>query len=171
MAVPGRRVSRETPASSGERRGWQILREHWRDFLDKRAAIPDSIAADRARADASPYRPVLTKEVADRVLDKIIVQINEDSPRAAARAARWRQARATHAEVRAILGEPRNPHPNENTPLEDQPLAGMGYAASALFPTEWWKVLSPELLAELIVDAFSGTFCGALVDGGAELLE
>jgi len=56
-------------------------------------------------------------------------------------------------------------------PLEDQPLAGRDFAASALFPTEWWKTLSVELLSELVVDAFASAFCDAFLDGGITLLE
>lgn len=88
----------------------------------------------------------------------------------AAKMESWRRARKLHYEVRSILGDGWKP-PQDPTPLEEQTLAGVGYAASALFPTEWWQALNAELLAKLVVDAFAGAFCDALLDGAATLLE
>merc|ERR1712107_74088 len=102
----------------------------------------------------------LSKEAADRFVDKIISHFNQDSPRGMEQMTKWNRAKEKHVDVRAALGE-KNWKPRELgilAPLEEQPLAGREFSASALFPTEWWKTLSVDLIAELVVDAFSSAF-------------
>jgi len=49
--------------------------------------------------------------------------------------------------------------------------AGRASDAELLFPGDWWRALSNEPLAALIVDSFAGAFCDALLDGCLLALE
>lgn len=44
-------------------------------------------------------------------------------------------------------------------------------AAAAFFPGDWWRALSSEPLAALVVDAMAGAFCDALLDACIVTLE
>lgn len=49
--------------------------------------------------------------------------------------------------------------------------ASVAAAAAALFPGEWWRALSAEPLASLIVDALAGAVCDSLLDDLVATLE
>lgn len=153
-------------------RGWHVLRNQWRDFVNRRGDIPNRVLSDMAPP-APIQRPLslnLSKYGFDRMLDKIMAHYTSESPRTKAKAAVWQNASQSNNELRALLGDPwltrRDDYSQRSTPppMVDDP-------AMAFFPTDWSNCLTDETLAELIVDAYSNAFCDAFLDSAVSLVE
>lgn len=168
-----RRVGiRDGAVSSGSNcsRGWRVLREQWREFLQKRPEIPGRVLNDQ-KIPLQPLRPVdkgLNKEAVDRMLDKILSQVTGDTPRSQSSIQAWRRADQLNNEMRALIAE-RLPQPW---------IAGrrdkakkIAHPSAAFFPQDWAATLSEDTVAELIVDAFSSVFCDAFIDGAVSLVD
>jgi hypothetical protein len=117
---------------------------------------------------ANATRSALSKEAADRALDKIISFFTSDTPRSAAQLKSWVRAKQIHAEVRSNLSEMGW---KRDTRAESSDAPPTEMMAAKLFPAEWFDILNEELLADLIVDSFAGTISDAFVDGAILLYD
>jgi len=170
-ALGGPRV-RIQDVSESSSRGWGILRSQWRDFVAKRGDIPDRILADLEIA-APPQRPTsldLTKDGFDRMLDKIMAHHASDSPRSLAKLSVWQTAATSNNELRVVLGDPWL-HRREDSERNASQACPAKDPAMAFFPTDWANCLTEETIAELVLDAYTSTFCDAFLDGAISLVE
>lgn len=173
---------------AGGGRGWQILRRHWREFLRARPGIGERVRGDMcelAQAPSSSQRGLLPREAADRAFDRILARMGDETPRGAKRLKTWQRAKLVHSEARAVLDQARSmggggspaagsgggAGSGSPTAAEGGYYGGMDHRAEALFPAQWSEILTPDLLAELVVDAFLGSFCDELVDAALGSLE
>lgn len=161
-------------STAGKGRGWQVLREQWKDFLHRRPGIPSRVLSDMPRSEPSAHRTDLSKEASDRILEKITTQCSSDSPRSVARVKTWKKAKQVESEFKAMLSEagwkPPPPPPPERS-LMEKDLSALDLAAERLFPRDWWNVCNEEVLAEMVIDSFVGKFCDAFLDSAIALVE
>eukprot|EP00928_Gymnodinium_smaydae_P035793 TRINITY_DN25128_c0_g2_i1.p1 TRINITY_DN25128_c0_g2~~TRINITY_DN25128_c0_g2_i1.p1 ORF type:complete len:369 (-),score=56.75 TRINITY_DN25128_c0_g2_i1:81-1187(-) len=130
-----------------------------------------SVAPAAATAAAAPPAPRLglaafSREAADRALDFLVSRLDQESPRQAAQVKSWLRAQEVHAQVRAGLGELGwSQDPGKDVPQR----VATELEVRDVFPEAWLRELSPELLADVVVDALTGTLSDALVDGAVAL--
>jgi len=152
-------------------RGWHILRSQWRDFCSKRADVPGSVCMDLETPTVfqRPAGPNLRKDAFDRHLDMITSHYTSESPRSKAKLAIWQSAAQSNNDLRVSLGDPWSYVRRDD---EDQsPAFQAKDTAAAFFPVEWANCLTDDTLADLIIDAYSGAFCDAFLDGAISLVE
>mmetsp|Transcript_65870 Transcript_65870/g.121412 ORF Transcript_65870/g.121412 Transcript_65870/m.121412 type:complete len:374 (-) Transcript_65870:70-1191(-) len=157
-------------SSSDCSRGWRVLREQWRDFLQKRPEIPGRVLSDH-KVKVQPLRPCdlgLNKEGIDRMLDKILAQLTGETPRSQATIGAWRRAEMLNTEMRTLIGDRLSPQKIAAKRAEAKKVP---HPSLAFFPQDWSSALSEETVAELIVDAFASSFCDALIDGAVSLVD
>eukprot|EP00933_Yihiella_yeosuensis_P049787 TRINITY_DN4712_c2_g1_i1.p1 TRINITY_DN4712_c2_g1~~TRINITY_DN4712_c2_g1_i1.p1 ORF type:complete len:469 (+),score=84.13 TRINITY_DN4712_c2_g1_i1:77-1483(+) len=177
-----------TAISNGPRggRGWQVLRESFREFLVNKPAkftagqvlaeILGVIQSDEAKVSEA-------HSAVDRTLSNIIGHINKETPEGAKSAEIWEKARTIYQEVRVELqtagwrppteAGSLNQFMNDPSSSGSSPQRGKNSKedAMALFPTKWCTALSADLMADLIVDAMTGPIVDAFLDGAVELLD
>jgi hypothetical protein len=138
-----------------------------------------------AQASSSSQRGLLPRETADRAFDRILARMGDETPRGAKRLKTWQRAKLVHSEARAVLDQARSMGGGASpaagsgggagsvspTAAEGGFYGGIDHRAEALFPAQWSEILTPDLLAELVVDAFLGSFCDELVDAALGSLE
>jgi hypothetical protein len=110
----------------------------------------------------------LCKDSFDRNLDRIMAHYTSESPRSLAQLAIWQNASQSNNELRVLLKDPWVNRRDDGE--QTQPPAARD-PAMAFFPVEWSNCLTEETIAELIVDAYSGAFCDAFLDGAIALVE
>lgn len=145
-------------------RGWRILREQWRDFLQHQHEVPGRILADMASPER-PQRGGMSNEVATRALERIISQITETSPRSAQKLKVWKGAEQMHSEVYTALKKQGWPPPHRSDKRAGQP------PHEKVFPTPWLNACTEATVADLVLDAFMSDFADALIDGAVVLTE
>lgn len=91
-----------------------------------------------------------------------------ESPRTLAKLAVWQNASQSNNELRVLLGDQWT---NRRDDGEQNPTPPAKDPATAFFPIEWSNCLTEETIADLIVDAYSGAFCDAFLDGAISLVE
>jgi len=144
-------------------RGWQILRSQWKHFLQRRPEIPNRVLADMAPKE--PPRPAgLSREAADRTMERMISQITGNTPRSLHKLEVYKKAEKVNAEVRAALDA-------RGVPQSQRTSSNAAPYHEALFPKQWRDTCNETTLSELLIDAFIGDFCDALIDGAVVLVE
>lgn len=122
-------------------------------------------ASRRSSVYAQAAQSALSKEAADRAVDKIISYFTADTPRSTAQLKTWMRAKQIHTDVRNSLLE-------IGWKLDSRTeTSATEIAAGKLFPAAWFDILNEELLADLIVDSFASTVADAFVDGAVCLFD
>lgn len=85
-------------------------------------------------------------------------------------AAVWQKASQSNNDLRALLGDGSYSGKRRDDVEQSQATQSKD-PATAFFPAEWSNCLTEETLADLIVDAYSGAFCEAFLDGSISLVE
>lgn len=85
-------------------------------------------------------------------------------------AAVWQRASQSNNDLRALLGDGSYSGKRRDDVEQSQTTQAKD-PATAFFPAEWSNCLTEETLADLIVDAYSGAFCEAFLDGSISLVE
>mmetsp|Transcript_19591 Transcript_19591/g.57104 ORF Transcript_19591/g.57104 Transcript_19591/m.57104 type:complete len:391 (+) Transcript_19591:217-1389(+) len=108
------------------------------------------------------------------LVDEILGGCNPNTAKGKAERESWRRAQHAHAGLRDKLTErgwrPKSTGPQHRPQdlsfTRQLPHSNTTAASvSLLFPGDWWRALSNEPLAALIVDNFASAFCDALLDG------
>eukprot|EP00446_Apocalathium_sp_SHHI-4_P015869 CAMPEP_0177216016 /NCGR_PEP_ID=MMETSP0367-20130122/34530_1 /TAXON_ID=447022 ORGANISM="Scrippsiella hangoei-like, Strain SHHI-4" /NCGR_SAMPLE_ID=MMETSP0367 /ASSEMBLY_ACC=CAM_ASM_000362 /LENGTH=357 /DNA_ID=CAMNT_0018665499 /DNA_START=20 /DNA_END=1094 /DNA_ORIENTATION=+ len=124
----------------------------------------------------------------DDLVDEILGATNTTSVQGKVETDVWSRARRAHTELRSTLAEGgwKPPHqeqqqvqhftrgassPSDSAPPAQLPTSKTAIAAATFLPGEWWRALSDEVLASLIVDSFSGAFVDAFLDGLVDVLQ
>eukprot|EP00930_Biecheleria_cincta_P069296 TRINITY_DN5704_c0_g1_i1.p1 TRINITY_DN5704_c0_g1~~TRINITY_DN5704_c0_g1_i1.p1 ORF type:complete len:474 (+),score=96.88 TRINITY_DN5704_c0_g1_i1:37-1422(+) len=178
---------RTTHRATGTGRGWQILRNSFKEFLvnqPPKHAIGSAAAAVALflgvtkKDDTGPSKDELREAEQDRVLENIIATLNKESAEGKLAEERWLKARDANVQVRDAcksMGFSTTFSPGRGRSGEygslDEFMGVKGTAdAAALYPADWCRLLTEELIADLAVDAVMGPLVDAFVDGAVELL-
>lgn len=179
---------RTTSQSTGTGRGWQILRQSFKDFLvsqPPKNAIGSAAAAVAMllgiaeKDDTGPSKDDLREAEQDRKLENIIAHLNKETAEGKLAEERWLKARDANVQLRDAcksMGFPGALSPERDSSSEygslDEFLGVKGTvdAAAALYPSDWCQLLTEELIADLAVDAVMGPMVDDFVDGAVELL-
>jgi len=178
--------SAETPTPQS--RGWKVLRSHWHSYNWHRGDMLNRVLSDlpypgapgrveRRRQESKSYRledeTVAGGLAASAVRTAEVLFRGEPAPRNAAdpkRLGAWRKAENIHFDVRRLLMENGWPPCGNRVAPTTSSFVPVDAKAAALFPREWWDVVTDEAFAELVVDAFADHFVDALIDGSVALL-
>jgi len=129
--------------------------------------------------DTGPSKDDLREAEQDRVLENIIANLNKESAEGKLAEERWLKARDANVQLRdtcksmgfrAALSPERDRSGEYGTLDEFMGVKGTVDAAAALYPADWCRLVTEELIADLAVDAVMGPLVDAFVDGAVELL-
>lgn len=133
-----------------------------------------------AAKDERPPDPEKTR--IGHLIDGIVGGVNANTSKGKAEVEAWKGAQRATFELRDKLLERGWPPAasqsqreaeqapqrfTRRSPHSDETAA----RAAVLFPGDWWRALSAEPLAALVVDTFASAFCDALIDGLVMTLE
>lgn len=147
-------------------RGWQIMREQWSAHMANKDTLPGRVESDlstQKERGTHVFQYTTAGNHAQRVLDKSIADKSHDEQRSLDTLELWKRALNLNSEMRKAVDHAmgtRNPI-----------LPASSHPAEALFPADWWDGVSEETVCELIVDAFTGSFVDAFVDGAVEVVD
>lgn len=179
---------RTTSQVTGTGRGWQILRQSFKEFLvnqPPKNAIGSAAAAVAMflnvaeKDDTGPSKDDLREAEQDRKLENIIAHLNKESAEGKLAEKRWLKARDANVQLRDACKSmglrsshsPERDSSGEYGSLDEfMGVKGTVDAAAALYPSDWCRLLTEELIADLAVDAVMGPLVDAFVDGAVELL-
>lgn len=114
----------------------------------------------------------------DRVLENIIAHLDKDTAEGKLAEQRWVKARDAFVQIRdgcKTLGfrttATESEQSGEYGSLDEfMGVKGTADAAASLYPADWCRLVTEELIADLAVDAIMGPMVDAFVDGAVELL-
>lgn len=174
-------------ARSSPGRGWQTLQHGFKDFLVHRPPNTEISAASAVAAflgimdqddGSAALREKLREADQDRLLENIIAHLDKDSADGKLAEQRWGKARDAFAQIRdgcKSLGYKAASTESEQSGgygslNEFLGVKGTADAAASVFPGDWCRLVTEELIADLAVDAIMGPMVDAFVDGAVELL-
>lgn len=164
-------------------RGWQLVRKHWRSYLLHREDVLGRVTnqveslthptVDENGEHCDP-KTCLSREAANRAVDYMINHMQKKSTPSTFDSLKqmqtWGKANDLNHDLRkdlSKLGWKPNILQAAKRPAGPRSLP----AAAQLMPAAWCAILTPDLVADLVVEAFSSTFVDAFLDGAILLLE
>lgn len=156
-------------------------------------AVPPHSACAGGSVPSSPsHEPgsqlLTSNRTVEDLTDELLAGCNKTSSKAAAET--WSRARRAHEELHAMLADAgmKLPEHQPQAPFAPGPpgsvasahceracgarmTAQTASATAAFFPGEWWRALSTDVLAALVVDSFASNFSSAFVDGLVDHLQ
>jgi len=148
-------------------RGWEIMREQWSAHMANKDTLPgrvQSALSTQKERGTRVFQYTTAGDHAGRVLDTCIADKSNDEQRSLDTLELWKRALNSSSEMRKAVDHAMGTRENQILPASSHP-------AEALFPADWWDGVSEETVCELIVDAFTGSFVDAFVDGAVEVVD
>lgn len=163
-------------------KGWKILRDYMKEYMDHRSAITDQVLTDVIHPTSKPNRIPETAKLdsvaaADRAFDMIIAAEDPLDPRGQENTAVWTKAKQSYMDLtQTFLAIGYNPQVQPKKDEKEGQAAGHATAeqrhlGSGLFPNQWWQTLSEELIAELVVDDLADKMAEVLFDSAVAIVE